>query len=249
MLHNVCQEMTRENVSDFLFLCQNKIPRAKCEEIREPCNLFCALEQLKIVGPDNLRFLSSVLSEIRRQDLAQKVKEHCRHTSDSRVGQVSASNGTTLMSDTWPESSNQVVSYRSACLEPDDAEPLSQINPLTFEGLTEDNHEELINRRIPADNDRDMPCYDMDNVDMDKNPRGNDVAFSITVYYSCPDKSIFSVSHFGSKWVLLKSGASGLLPSSSPGSVTTGEILFGYVWPTYEMKEFDDKWHNNLVSI
>jgi len=174
MLHNVCQDMTRENVSGFLFLCQNKIPRAKCEEIKDPCDLFCALEQLKIVGPDNLHFLSAVLSEIRRQDLAQKVKEHCRHNSDS-IGQVSASNGTTLVSDMWPENSNHVVSYRSARLEPDDAEPLLQISRCTSEGQTQDNHEELINRHTPAVIDT-LPCYDMD-----KNPRGN-VAFSITVY-------------------------------------------------------------------
>jgi len=187
MLHDICQELTRENVSDFLFLCEHKIARSQCDQIKSPRDLFYALEQLKLVGPDSLHFLSSKLTEIRRQDLAQKVDEHCqRHgmqhlggdrsiwsNFDSRVGQVTSSFATALMPDRWQESSNHVVSYKSArVLESDNAEPLrpSKQHASASEHLrvaqTTLSNSHLYARRLPADND--MPCYAMD-----KNPRGN----------------------------------------------------------------------------
>jgi len=182
MLHKICQELTRENVSDFLFLCHNKIARSKLEEIWDPRDLIYVLEQLNIVGRHNLHFLSSVLTEIRRQDLAQKVKEHCRrqcsegdsiaqHNSNSSVSLAA-----TLLSDMTlsQESSNHAVSYRPARLEADDAEVLLRLDRCISEGLARDDRilcEELVGRGVPAKKDQDMPRYTMD-----KDPRGNTVA-------------------------------------------------------------------------
>jgi len=193
MLYKVCQEVTRENVSDFLFLCQNRISRSKRELIRDPHHLIYALEQLNIVGQQNLHFFSSVLSEIRRQDLAQKVKEHCQScgiqslegdsfteqnvVSRGRQVHGSTSVATNLVEDAWPGSSNLAVSYTPAVarLEPDDAEPLVRCRQLTLEGLTEDSqilHEELIPRSMPASIGHYLPRYTMN-----KEPRGSIVAF------------------------------------------------------------------------
>lgn len=133
----MCQDLTRENVSEFLFLCEHIISRSRRDQIKDPRDLLYTLEQLKMVAPDNLRFLSSKLTEIRRQDLAQKVDEHCRRygiqhlggdssirpKSDSKVGQVKVGQVTPSFVNTL--SDNQVVSFRTArVLEPDNAEPL-----------------------------------------------------------------------------------------------------------------------------
>ena len=195
MLHNVCQELTAENVSDFLFLCEHQIARSRRDQIKNPRDLLYALEQLKLVAPDSLHFLSSKLAEIRRQDLARKVEEHCqRHgvqhlrgdwniqpNSDSKVGGQSAPS---LISDTWKERPNQAVSYNPArCLERDDAVPLIPLMPASEntdrqeihvipqtpdDGVGYDYGGELVARGIAASSDADMPCYTMDKI-----PRGN----------------------------------------------------------------------------
>jgi len=122
-------------MTDFLFLCEHKIVRSRREQIMDPFDLMCALEQLKIVGSDNLHLLSSTLTEIHRQDLTQKVEEHCqrhgiRHFRDEipqpisniETGQVTSSFISRLVPDNWPSSSNEVASFRAArVLEPDDA--------------------------------------------------------------------------------------------------------------------------------
>jgi len=141
MLHRICQELTRDNVADFLFLCELKIAPSRRDQIKDPRDLLRVLEQLKVVAPDNLHFLSSTLTTIRRQDLAQKVDEHHEshgnqnlrddniiwHNSDSEKAQVTPSSVNTLITDIWQESTNEVVSYdRARVLEPDDAEPISQ---------------------------------------------------------------------------------------------------------------------------
>ena len=192
MLHSICQELTEENVSDFLFLCQHQIARSRLDQIKNPRDLLYALEQLKLVAPDSLRFLSSKLEEIRRRDLAQKVEEHCqRHgvqhlggdrniwrNSDSKVG---GRHAPPLISGTWQERSDQVASYnRACCLEPDDAVPLIALVPASEntgrqdipqtrnDGARYDYEGELVARGIPAISDDDMPCYPMDRI-----PRGN----------------------------------------------------------------------------
>ena len=135
-LHHICQELTRENVSDFLFLCEHIIPRSRREQIKDPRDLLYVLEQLEIVGPRKLRFLSSVLAEIHRHDLAQKVEEHCqtygiqRLEDDNAVlpgtaGVVSPSPVLSILPRDWQESPNEVVTYNPArVLEPDDAVPV-----------------------------------------------------------------------------------------------------------------------------
>jgi len=180
MLHNICQELTRENVADFLFLCQNKIARSKREEIRDPRDLFYVLEQLKIVRRDNLHFLSTLLTEIRRGDLAQIVEQHCQnvegdsvaqHNSDNLLELVGRCAVSTSVSGMSHESPNQAVSYNPARLESDDADLLWQCR----DARNDENVricDELINRSMPASIDRDLARYAMD-----KTPRGNIIAF------------------------------------------------------------------------
>ena len=188
--------MTQDNVSDFLFLCQNKIARSKREEIKDPHDLVCALEQLNILGRDNLRFFSSALTEIRRRDLAQKVQEHCqrqhgmqsserdsltrRRNDVSERGRFGASVRTNLMEDAWPSGSNLAVSYTPARLEPDDAEPFVQFRQLTLEELADDSqilYEELIESSMPASIDHHLPRYTMN-----KKPRGTVALLLFSIY-------------------------------------------------------------------
>jgi len=190
MLHNVCQELTRDNVSDFLFLCDNIISRSQREQIKNPCDLMSALEQLKKVAPDNLQFLCSRLKEIHRHDLAQKVDEYCQRCRRQHFG---ADTNILPKNDILQESSNNVVSLRPArTLEPDDAEPCSRYLPpsnlsdmqerynVTYEVLQmpideTDYRHELIPRGITYED-----CYPMN-----KNPRGN--------VYKAVFKLIFSI--------------------------------------------------------
>jgi len=144
MLHHICQELTRDNVTDLLFFCERIIARSRREHIKDPRDLLYVLEQKNIVGPENLHFLSSVLAEIHRHDLAQKVEEHCqrqgiqhcwRLEDDNAVLPVPNSSGETgqltptflapILPLVQQESSNEVVSYnRARVLEPDDAVPV-----------------------------------------------------------------------------------------------------------------------------
>jgi len=199
MLHNICQELTEENVSDFLFLCQHQIARSRVDQIKNPRDLLYALEQLKLVAPDSLHFLSSKLAEIRRQDVAKKVEAHCqRHgvqhlagdrnircNSDSKVGGQRAR---PLISGTWQERSNHAVSYNLArCLEPDDAVPLVALVPASENTGCQERHTymhllpQTRDDCVPYDYEeelvaRGIPAINDDDMPcypMDRIPRGN----------------------------------------------------------------------------
>ena len=141
MLHRICQELTRDDVKDLLFLCENVIGRSRREQIKDPRDLLYILEQTNIVGPQNLHFLTSVLAEISRHDLAQRVEEHCRSdriqpcrrleaddvvwpNSHGETGKLTPSSVVRILPHYPPASSNEVVTYNPArVLEPDDAVP------------------------------------------------------------------------------------------------------------------------------
>jgi len=202
MLHHICQELTRDNVSDFLFLCEHIIASSKREQIKDSRDLLYVLEQLNTVGPGRLHFLSSVLAEIRRHDLAKKVKEHCqmhriqRLEDDSAVLPNSYSTaGPVAPSATKPPrigqvSSNEVVTYNHArVLEPDDAVPviLSSQHVSTTEASSA--HDPRVVYSVPQPQldlilrniDEEMipggipasNVEDMPSYDMKSNPRGN----------------------------------------------------------------------------
>jgi len=201
MLHNICQELTRENTSDFLFLCEDRIPRSRCEHIKDPRDLFYALEQVKTVGPDNLHFLSLALAEIHRRDLAQKVEEHCKKhgvrrleddnavlpTSSGKTGQVTPSFVSSLVPrGIRHESSNEVVSYRPArVLEPDEARPITSSSNLSITERsrwleTQTHHDSRVTHSVPQtegvlEPDEALPVNADDDIPryaMKRKPRG-----------------------------------------------------------------------------
>ena len=140
LLHQICQELTRDDVSNITYLCGNIIARSKREQIKDFRELLYVLEQKNVVQPANLHFLSSLLAEIRRHDLAQKVHEHCQRHGVHRLeddnavlpnsygtsGQVTPSFVSPLPPHNWPEIPNEVVTFKHArvVLEPDDALPV-----------------------------------------------------------------------------------------------------------------------------
>ena len=58
------------------FLCQRQISRAAMETIREARDLFRALERQRLIKPDDLIFLHSLLRDSARDDLAKKVERY-----------------------------------------------------------------------------------------------------------------------------------------------------------------------------
>lgn len=160
MLHNLCQDLTQAHVSEFLFLCDHEIARSRQEKIKDPRDLLCALEQLNLVGPNNLHFMSSKLTEICRPDLAQKVEAYCLRHGVGDSAQSGSGVRQVLLSVS--ESSNHVMSYKPArVLERDDAVPVvprSQHMPT----LACTDWQESLSSVA------DSLCYPMD-----KRPRGN----------------------------------------------------------------------------
>jgi len=186
ILHKVCQELTQENVSDILFLCEHRIARSQRERIKDPHDLLKVLEHLKIVGPENLHFLSNLFVEIRRCDLAKKVNEHSPRRGTSRLEGDDASwvdrgpvTRSVVVSDRWQEDRNHVASYRPArVLQSDNAKPI--VSP--YQCTSPAEHSDRLDARNILDSNARcstlttqdhcsgqevLPCYIMK-----RNPRG-----------------------------------------------------------------------------
>ena len=74
-LHELCEQMTSNDVETAKFVCSNKgISRMKLESMKSPQDLFLALEQAQLISPNNLSFLKGdILSVLERDDLMKQI--------------------------------------------------------------------------------------------------------------------------------------------------------------------------------
>ena len=75
LLERLSQEIEEEQLESLKFLLENYIPAGTLEECKTARNLFKCMKQKGLLGYNNLDFLEKLLTEAKRLDLLEIVKE------------------------------------------------------------------------------------------------------------------------------------------------------------------------------
>ena len=75
LLERLSQEIEEEQLESLKFLLENHIPAGTLEECKTARNLFKCMKQKGLLGYNNLDFLEELLTEAKRLDLLEIVKE------------------------------------------------------------------------------------------------------------------------------------------------------------------------------
>lgn len=74
MLYYICQELTNDNLTSLKYV--SNLSKPKLDAIKDPEDLVLSFEKLILISPNNLDELVTMLMEVNRQDLVDKIKQY-----------------------------------------------------------------------------------------------------------------------------------------------------------------------------
>ena len=80
ILGNISDEIRKEELQKMLFLLSEVIPGGKRESIKHAYEVFEYLKTRCLIGENNVTCLVNLLKDIKREDLAKRLKNHNAHT-------------------------------------------------------------------------------------------------------------------------------------------------------------------------
>ena len=75
-LKQIASRLETKDLDRFKFLCQDCIPRGDQEKLKTYEQLFLALQQRRVIAPNNLQFLIKCFETIGRKDLAEDLRNY-----------------------------------------------------------------------------------------------------------------------------------------------------------------------------
>lgn len=93
LLLEISNQLSKDQLDKLKYLCQDEIGKRQTEKIDNGISLFTTLTERGKLGADNTELLGQLLSEIRREDLLQKLNAFVngstpRHQDDTENGTV-----------------------------------------------------------------------------------------------------------------------------------------------------------------
>lgn len=80
ILGNISDEIPKNELEKMLFLLSEVIPGGKRESIKHAYEVFGYLKTRGLIGENNVTYLVNLLKDIKREDLAKRLKNHNAHT-------------------------------------------------------------------------------------------------------------------------------------------------------------------------
>jgi hypothetical protein len=188
LLHEVCQELTRDNIANLKFLSASSISKSKLDSLQTAQDLFLVLERQRLITADSVDFLVTKLREINRHDLATKLGTLTVQSKlSSSVPCESRPQESTNTAQTLNNTANVLVPLKVT-----DSDPVGRLGINTARVCTEESFLQPVDHRVlqesatgldpnidkesrcvqhfpqlllpPSgflDDDSEMPCYSM----------------------------------------------------------------------------------------
>ena len=84
-LHRLSMEITKDKLDSMKFLLQGLIPLEHLEQCSQPSDLVSIMIRQDLLREDNLDYLEELLTDIKRLDLAQRVRAYRQRESPGNV--------------------------------------------------------------------------------------------------------------------------------------------------------------------
>ncbi|XP_069479540.1 FAS-associated death domain protein [Ambystoma mexicanum] len=88
LLHTISINLSESELTSLKFLCREKIPKRKLENVNSGVGLFTILIELKEISSDDVGFIRELLIHIKRQDLVEKLDNYAENGSNEAVDQL-----------------------------------------------------------------------------------------------------------------------------------------------------------------
>ncbi|XP_048125368.1 FAS-associated death domain protein-like [Alosa alosa] len=86
MLLDISNELNEKNLEELKFLCSNKIGKKHLENVKVGIDLFRHLKEVNELRLDDATFLSTLLNQIKRRDLFDKVQVYMQNNATRDIG-------------------------------------------------------------------------------------------------------------------------------------------------------------------